>query len=251
MKAVGILVLAALLLLPVLALPPWHKVIHSISRSSIRLPTSFHQPTKEVIWTHRTTENLMHIAKIQDDSMMDRLNSRYTVDNNGRTLCICNVTEYDNGEYIAEATLENGTIVIETFYLMDHENVKTRSHVPIIIYIIIVAAAAAFSVIVWMYLSKSGQDIAENKNLKSSIQDSESTFNNVSRGKTMKTKEEYEEQTSDGSLERPENGCPLTFTIQPDGTGEDLQGRMAGDPQIQVSNLEDEPSCCTNKSTTP
>ena len=34
--------------------------------------------------------------------------------------------------------------------------------------------------------------------------------------------------------ERPENGCPPTFTIQPDGTGEDLQGRMAEDPQIQV-----------------
>ena len=29
-------------------------------------------------------------------------------------------------------------------------------------------------------------------------------------------------------------GCPPTFTIQPDGTGEDLQGRMAEDPQIQV-----------------
>uniref|UniRef100_A0A8C9YFX9 Transposase n=1 Tax=Sander lucioperca TaxID=283035 RepID=A0A8C9YFX9_SANLU len=36
------------------------------------------------------------------------------------------------------------------------------------------------------------------------------------------------------SLERPENGCPPMFTIQPDGTGEDLQGRMAEDPQIQV-----------------
>jgi len=36
------------------------------------------------------------------------------------------------------------------------------------------------------------------------------------------------------SLERPENGRPPTFTIPPDGTGEDLQGRMAEDPQIQV-----------------
>ena len=31
-----------------------------------------------------------------------------------------------------------------------------------------------------------------------------------------------------------ECGCPPTFNIQPDGTGEDLQGRMAEDPQIQV-----------------
>ncbi len=36
------------------------------------------------------------------------------------------------------------------------------------------------------------------------------------------------------SLERPKNGCPPTFTIQPDRTGEDLQGGMAEDPQIQV-----------------
>ncbi len=33
---------------------------------------------------------------------------------------------------------------------------------------------------------------------------------------------------------RPKNGCPPTFTIQPDRTGEDLQGGMAEDPQIQV-----------------
>ena len=43
------------------------------------------------------------------------------------------------------------------------------------------------------------------------------------------------------SLERPENGCPPTFTIQPDRTGEDLLGRMAEDPQIQVWK-----SCCIN-----
>ncbi len=36
------------------------------------------------------------------------------------------------------------------------------------------------------------------------------------------------------SLERPKNVCPPTFTIQPDRTGEDLQGGMAEDPQIQV-----------------
>ncbi len=36
------------------------------------------------------------------------------------------------------------------------------------------------------------------------------------------------------SLERPKNGCPPMFTIQPDRTGEDLQGGMAEDPQIQV-----------------
>ncbi len=30
------------------------------------------------------------------------------------------------------------------------------------------------------------------------------------------------------------HGCPPTFTIQPDRTGEDLQGGMAEDPQIQV-----------------
>ncbi len=36
------------------------------------------------------------------------------------------------------------------------------------------------------------------------------------------------------SLERPKSGCPPTFTIQPDRTGEDLQGGMAEDPQIQV-----------------
>ncbi len=30
------------------------------------------------------------------------------------------------------------------------------------------------------------------------------------------------------------NGCPPTFTIQPARTGEDLQGGMAKDPQIQV-----------------
>ncbi len=35
-------------------------------------------------------------------------------------------------------------------------------------------------------------------------------------------------------LWRPKNGCPPTFTIQPDRTGEDLQGGMAEDPQIQV-----------------
>ncbi len=39
------------------------------------------------------------------------------------------------------------------------------------------------------------------------------------------------------SLERPKNGCPPTFTIQPDRTGEDLQGGMAEDPQIQVWKL--------------
>ncbi len=32
----------------------------------------------------------------------------------------------------------------------------------------------------------------------------------------------------------PKNVCPPTFTIQPDRTGEDLQGGMAEDPQIQV-----------------
>ncbi len=36
------------------------------------------------------------------------------------------------------------------------------------------------------------------------------------------------------SLERPKIGCPPTFTIQPYRTGEDLQGGMAEDPQIQV-----------------
>ncbi len=36
------------------------------------------------------------------------------------------------------------------------------------------------------------------------------------------------------SLERPKNGCPPMFTIQPDRTGEDLQGGMAEYPQIQV-----------------
>ncbi len=36
------------------------------------------------------------------------------------------------------------------------------------------------------------------------------------------------------ALERLKNGCPPTFTIQPDRTGEDLQGGMAEDPQIQV-----------------
>ncbi len=30
----------------------------------------------------------------------------------------------------------------------------------------------------------------------------------------------------------PKNGCPPTFTIQPERTGEDLQGGMAEDPQI-------------------
>ena len=38
----------------------------------------------------------------------------------------------------------------------------------------------------------------------------------------------------DWPSQSPENGCPPTFTIQPDGTGEDLQGRTAEDPQIQV-----------------
>ncbi len=33
---------------------------------------------------------------------------------------------------------------------------------------------------------------------------------------------------------RPKNGCPPKFTIQSDRTGEDLQGGMAEDPQIQV-----------------
>jgi len=35
-------------------------------------------------------------------------------------------------------------------------------------------------------------------------------------------------------LERPENGCPPTFTIQPGRTGEDLQGGLAEDTQIQM-----------------
>ncbi len=35
-------------------------------------------------------------------------------------------------------------------------------------------------------------------------------------------------------LWREKNGCPPTFAIQPDRTGEDLQGGMAEDPQIQV-----------------
>ncbi len=42
------------------------------------------------------------------------------------------------------------------------------------------------------------------------------------------------------SLERPKNGCPPTFNIQPDRTGEDLQGGMAEDPQIQVWK-----TCCS------
>ncbi len=39
------------------------------------------------------------------------------------------------------------------------------------------------------------------------------------------------------SLERPKNGCPPTFTIQPDRTGEDLQGGMAEDPQSRCEKL--------------
>uniref|UniRef100_A0A8C1MP42 Galectin n=1 Tax=Cyprinus carpio TaxID=7962 RepID=A0A8C1MP42_CYPCA len=35
-------------------------------------------------------------------------------------------------------------------------------------------------------------------------------------------------------LAGPENVCPPTFTIQPDRTGDDLQGGMAEDPQIQT-----------------
>uniref|UniRef100_A0A9J8CBN2 Transposase n=1 Tax=Cyprinus carpio carpio TaxID=630221 RepID=A0A9J8CBN2_CYPCA len=36
------------------------------------------------------------------------------------------------------------------------------------------------------------------------------------------------------SVTRPENGCPPTLTIQPDRSGEDLQGGMAEDPHIHV-----------------
>ncbi len=39
------------------------------------------------------------------------------------------------------------------------------------------------------------------------------------------------------SLERPKNGCPPTFTIQPDRTVEDLQGGMAEDPQTRCEKL--------------
>ncbi len=40
------------------------------------------------------------------------------------------------------------------------------------------------------------------------------------------------------SLERPKNGCPPTFTIQPDRTGEDLQGgKGRGSPNPGVKNL--------------
>ncbi len=39
------------------------------------------------------------------------------------------------------------------------------------------------------------------------------------------------------SLERHKNGCPPTFTIQPDRTGEDLQGGMAEDPKSRCEKL--------------
>lgn len=35
-------------------------------------------------------------------------------------------------------------------------------------------------------------------------------------------------------LERSESGCAATFAFQPDWAGEDLQGRVEEDPQIQV-----------------
>ncbi len=38
------------------------------------------------------------------------------------------------------------------------------------------------------------------------------------------------------------NGCPPTFTIQPDRTGEDLQGGMAEDPQINLLHLSQKDS---------
>ncbi len=44
------------------------------------------------------------------------------------------------------------------------------------------------------------------------------------------------------SLERPKNGCPPTSTIQPDRTGEDLQGGMAEDPQINLLHLSQKDS---------
>ncbi len=44
------------------------------------------------------------------------------------------------------------------------------------------------------------------------------------------------------SLERPKNGCTPTFTIQPDRTGEDLQGGMAEEPQINLLHLSQKDS---------
>ncbi|XP_073495272.1 uncharacterized protein [Phyllobates terribilis] len=128
MKAVQILVLAALL--PDIVLAPPHKVIPGIPHSTIHLQASLDRPPTDVIWKHKTTEDLKRIAKIQNGSMIERLNSRYTLGDNGRDLYIHNVTECDNGEYIADYTLANGTEVKETFYLLVHEPVPPARIIP-------------------------------------------------------------------------------------------------------------------------
>ncbi|KAM4013230.1 CD48 antigen-like isoform 1-T1 [Anomaloglossus baeobatrachus] len=281
MKVALFLLLSASLLDVVLATR--HKERHAISQSTIHLTTSFDQTPTEVIWKHKTPENAMQIAKMQNGLMIDRLNSRYTLGPNGSDLCIHDVTERDNGFYIAEATLADNRIENEKFYLMVHEpvppvqilsevrrngdqchitlrssvpsnasdlsytwkyrhqdseyqsidtagstihkilpldhnytefvckvhnpvdqknvsvhieqcsvKVKTRTRVPIVLFlIIIIITAAVCGVIYWTCSNRSKQGDPENQNLKTSVQDSESTFNNISHGKTnVKMKEE-------------------------------------------------------------
>ncbi|KAM4013231.1 uncharacterized protein ACNLHF_003377 isoform 2-T2 [Anomaloglossus baeobatrachus] len=190
MKVALFLLLSASLLDVVLATR--HKERHAISQSTIHLTTSFDQTPTEVIWKHKTPENAMQIAKMQNGLMIDRLNSRYTLGPNGSDLCIHDVTERDNGFYIAEATLADNRIENEKFYLMVHVKVKTRTRVPIVLFlIIIIITAAVCGVIYWTCSNRSKQGDPENQNLKTSVQDSESTFNNISHGKTnVKMKEE-------------------------------------------------------------
>ncbi|KAM4012937.1 uncharacterized protein ACNLHF_003179 [Anomaloglossus baeobatrachus] len=129
MKAVTLLVLIGWLL--GVALARCDKVIHGTSHSSILLPTPFHQSPIEVIWKHIPSEDELQIAKIQNGSITDRLNDRYTLDANGRDLWIYNVTESDAGEYIAEATMAGGgTLVNYTVCLIVHDPVPS----PKIIY---------------------------------------------------------------------------------------------------------------------
>ncbi|XP_069584464.1 CD48 antigen-like [Ranitomeya imitator] len=121
MKTETLLVLGGWLL--GVALASCRKEIHGISHSYIRLPATFDQSPKEIIWKHNTSGVELQVAKIQNRSMTERLDDRYKLGDNGRDLCIHNLTKRDNGWYIAEATVADGGIVTETFCLTIHDPV--------------------------------------------------------------------------------------------------------------------------------
>ncbi|KAG8560391.1 hypothetical protein GDO81_014952 [Engystomops pustulosus] len=111
-----------------------YRNISGLSNSYINLRALFPSspvPVIEVMWYHKTTDgNEVLLAKFQDGRVIDRLSSRYMVEDGGRVLKIQNGSKNDNGVYKDEATLQGGGLVDDVLYLTVYDPVPIPDVIP-------------------------------------------------------------------------------------------------------------------------